>query len=42
MKDGLLNDCGVEPDHVSVIVGKLRMVVIVDPRMVRLKVPMNC
>ena len=42
MKDGLLNDCGVEPDHVAVIVGKLSVVVIVASRMMRFQVPMHC
>jgi hypothetical protein len=42
MKNGLLNDCGAEPDHVAVIVGKLSVVLIVAPQMVRFQVPMNC
>lgn len=42
MKRGLLNGDGIEPDHMTVIVGELSVVVIVAPRVVRLKMPMNC
>jgi len=40
-KRGLLNGDGVEPHHMAVIVGQLRVVVIVGPGMVRFEMPMN-
>ena len=42
MKRGWLNGDSVEPDHVAIIVGHLRVVMIVAPSMVRFEMPMNC
>ena len=41
VKRGLLNDEGVEPHNVAIIVGELRVVVIVAPGKVGLKMSMN-
>ena len=41
MKDGLLNGAGVEPHHVTVVVGEFCVVAVVASRLVRLEMSMN-
>jgi hypothetical protein len=41
MKDGLLNGAGVEPHHMTVVVGEFCVVAVVASRVVRLEMSMN-